>query len=318
MKKFVTNMIGAKYVTSQPYDLERSFQDSAPGIPIFVFLSPGVDVAASVEQLGSKLGFTSDAGRYVSVSLGQGQESIAMNALTNAHKNGGWVLLQNVHLTIDWTSGPLEKRVDKLSEGAHSDFRLFLSAEPPPALERPLPISLLQNSIKLTNEPPEGLRPNLRRAYSQFNEEILESCAKQVGAGRALFIRNSDWPASCMCLLIQSRLAAYDACRELNPLAEDNTQLLFLWLCSISNHLRLITRGSICCVWCVPQAEFRTIIFALCYFHAALLERKKFGVGNLPGATSGIGWNMNYPFNTGDLLCCGQCTANYLENNVKV
>lgn len=66
------------------------------------------------------------------------------------------------------------------------------------------------------------------------------------------------------------------------------------------------------------QAEFRSIIFALCYFHAALLERKKFGVGNLPAATSGIGWNMNYPFNTGDLLCCGQCASNYLENNVKV
>lgn len=67
-----------------------------------------------------------------------------------------------------------------------------------------------------------------------------------------------------------------------------------------------------------PPLPCRTIIFALCYFHAALLERKKFGVGNLPGATSGIGWNMNYPFNTGDLLCCGQTTVNYLENNVKV
>ena len=66
------------------------------------------------------------------------------------------------------------------------------------------------------------------------------------------------------------------------------------------------------------QAEYRSIIFSLCYFHAALLERKKFGVGNLPAATSGIGWNMNYPFNTGDLLCCGQCASNYLENNVKV
>ena len=134
--------------------------------------------------------------------------------------------------------------MDKLSEGAHPEFRLFLSAEPPPLLEKPLPISLLQNSIKLTNEPPEGLQANLRRAYGQFSEEILESCAK--------------------------------------------------------------------------QAEFRMIVFSLCYFHAALLERKKFGVGNLPGARSGIGWNMNYPFNTGDLLCCGQCANNYLENNVKV
>jgi dynein heavy chain len=244
MGRFVTNMLGAKYVTSQPYDLERSFMDSSPGTPIFVFLSPGVDVAGSVEALGRKLGFTLDNGKYASVSLGQGQEPIAMDRLSAAHKNGGWVLLQNIHLTIEWTTYQLDKKVDKLVEGAHSDFRLFLSAEPPPSLERGLPISLLQNSIKLTNEPPEGLKANLRRAWNNFNEEILEGCAK--------------------------------------------------------------------------QAEFRAIVFALCYFHAALLERKKFGVGNLPGARSGIGWNMNYPFNTGDLLCCGQTANNYLENNVKV
>lgn len=36
-----------------------------------MFLSPGVDVAASVETLGRKLGFTSDSGKYASVSLGQ-------------------------------------------------------------------------------------------------------------------------------------------------------------------------------------------------------------------------------------------------------
>ena len=102
-------------------------QDAAPGTPIFVFLSPGVDVAASVEGLGRKLGFTADTGHYSAVSLGQGQEPIAMNNLTNAHKNGGWVLLQNIHLTIDWTSGPLEKKVDKLSEGAHKDFRCSTS-----------------------------------------------------------------------------------------------------------------------------------------------------------------------------------------------
>ena len=41
------------------------------------------------------------------------------------------MLLQNIHLTIDWTNGPLEKTVDKLAEGAHEDFRVFLSAEPP-------------------------------------------------------------------------------------------------------------------------------------------------------------------------------------------
>eukprot|EP00227_Mantoniella_beaufortii_P011774 CAMPEP_0197579874 /NCGR_PEP_ID=MMETSP1326-20131121/3768_1 /TAXON_ID=1155430 /ORGANISM="Genus nov. species nov., Strain RCC2288" /LENGTH=4505 /DNA_ID=CAMNT_0043143449 /DNA_START=243 /DNA_END=13760 /DNA_ORIENTATION=+ len=241
---FVKSVIGAKYVTSKPFNLEESFKDSSPGTPIFIFLSPGVDVAAAVEGMGAKLGFSTETGRYAAVSLGQGQEPIAMNNLKNFHKNGGWVLLQNIHLTIDWTNGPLEKTVDKLADGAHEEFRLFLSAEPPPSLERGLAISLLQNSIKLTNEPPEGMKQNLARAYGNFTEEMFEACAK--------------------------------------------------------------------------QGEFKSIVFALCYFHAAILERKKFGVGNLPNAASGIGWNMNYPFNTGDLLCCGQCVNNYLENNSKV
>ena len=72
----------------------------------------------------------------------------------------------------------------------YDGYRLFLSAEPPPLLERPLPISLLQNSIKLTNEPPEGLRANLRRAYGQYNEEMLEGCAKQVNINACLLLQH--------------------------------------------------------------------------------------------------------------------------------
>ena len=67
-----------------------------------------------------------------------------------------------------------------------------------------------------------------------------------------------------------------------------------------------------CGALCLPR---RSILFALSFFHATLLERKKFGVGNQPGARSGIGWNMGYPFNLGDLLCCGQLASNYLDNS---
>ena len=244
MINFVSKIMGAHFVTSQPFNLKASFEDSSPGVPIFVFLSPGVDVAAAVEAVGKPLGFTYEAETYASVSLGQGQEPIAMKKLAHMRKNGGWVLLQNIHLTIDWTCGILNEIVDKLAEGSHENFRLFLSAEPPPSLERGLPISLLQNSIKLTNEPPEGMVPNLKRAWLNFSEDMFENCSK--------------------------------------------------------------------------PSEMKSISFALCYFHAAMLERKKFGVGNLPGASSGIGWNMNYPFNTGDLLCCAQTANNYLENNSNV
>lgn len=65
MTKFVQNTIGPNYTNSLQFDLERSYADSAPGTPIFVFLSPGVDVAGSVEALGKQLGFTGESGRCV-------------------------------------------------------------------------------------------------------------------------------------------------------------------------------------------------------------------------------------------------------------
>lgn len=44
MRKFVTAVLGGRYVASAPFDLEASFADAGPGTPILVFLSPGVDV----------------------------------------------------------------------------------------------------------------------------------------------------------------------------------------------------------------------------------------------------------------------------------
>ncbi len=88
------------------------------------------------------------AGKYAAVSLGQGQEPIAMNNLNNAHKNGGWVLLQNIHLTIDWTSGPLEKKVGGSCRMHAAPGRLSWPRHATPALF--LPLSLL---------PPAPLHP---------------------------------------------------------------------------------------------------------------------------------------------------------------
>lgn len=84
-------------MTSQPFNLERSFQDAQPGTPIFVFLSPGVDVAGSVEALGRKMGFTAENGRYFSVSLGQGQVRATLLVCM-------WCLVKGISWVVDWVS----------------------------------------------------------------------------------------------------------------------------------------------------------------------------------------------------------------------
>jgi dynein heavy chain len=60
---------------------------------------------------------------------------------------------------------------------------------------------------------------------------------------------------------------------------------------------------------CARENEFKSILFALCYFHAVVAERRKFGPQ---------GWNRSYPFNTGDLTISVNVLYNYLEANAKV
>lgn len=60
---------------------------------------------------------------------------------------------------------------------------------------------------------------------------------------------------------------------------------------------------------CSREQEFKTILFSLCYFHACVAERRKFGPQ---------GWNRKYPFSTGDLTISVNVLYNYLEANAQV
>lgn len=79
---------------------------------------------------------------------------------------GYWVLLQNCHLSISWMP-ELELVVEGLNTGMHKDFRLWLTSMPTESFSIPI----LQNSIKMTLEPPSGLRNNLLRTYKNMDEK---------------------------------------------------------------------------------------------------------------------------------------------------
>ena len=94
-----------------------------------------------------------------SVSMGQGQEFHARKMIMDSMSAGGWVLLQNVHLSLPFCA----KVIDMLVETEHIDdtFRMWVTTEP----HADFPIGLLQMAIKFTNEPPQGIRASLKRSY---------------------------------------------------------------------------------------------------------------------------------------------------------
>jgi dynein heavy chain len=111
-------------------------------------------------------------------------------------------------------------------QGSNPSFRLFLTSDP----SKDIPIGLLERCIKLTNEPPQGMKANLLRAFTFFPPADFDE--------------------------------------------KDN--------------------------------KLKTILFGLSYFHAVMVERRKFGPK---------GWNMHYNFSIGDLRDSALVCQNYLERS---
>merc|ERR1719265_145476 len=150
--------------------LNSSYDDSTNATPLFFILSPGADPVKEVEALGKKLIGLQPNVNYHNVAMGQGQDVVAMAKLALGHKEGHWVMLQNIHLMPRWC-GELEKKLDNFAiEGSHPNFRLYLSADP----SKGIPIGILERAIKLTNEPPQGMLANLRRSFALFSKEDFE------------------------------------------------------------------------------------------------------------------------------------------------
>ena len=102
--------------------------------------------------------------------MGQGQDVVAERYLEMAHREGHWVILNNIHLMPRWLLR-LEKMLDDFAlEGSHEKFRLFLTSDP----SNGIPIGLLARCIKLTNEPPGGLKAKLKSALCTFPSDVWE------------------------------------------------------------------------------------------------------------------------------------------------
>ncbi|XP_019908369.3 dynein heavy chain 10, axonemal [Esox lucius] len=165
---YVTITMGEKYVQPPVISFEAIYDQSTPNSPIVFILSPGSDPATDLMKLAERSGFGGNRLKFL--AMGQGQEKVALQLLETAVSRGQWLMLQNCHLLVKWLKD-LEKSLERITK-PHPDFRLWLTTDP----IKDFPIGLLQKSLKVVTEPPNGLKLNMRATFFKISHETLMSC----------------------------------------------------------------------------------------------------------------------------------------------
>ena len=173
----IEKRMGKEFTESHSFDLEKAYEKSLPDKPLLIILSPGVDPISQISNLAK-----SHSRSLVQVALGQGQGPSAIKAIEKASESGAWVFLANCHLMPNWMAD-LESTLDSLAGRIHSSFRLWLSSKP----TSDFPLTILQQSVKVTTEPPKGLSSNLLQMCNLVSSEEFDVNAAKPGYNRLFF-----------------------------------------------------------------------------------------------------------------------------------
>ncbi|KAM4612372.1 dynein axonemal heavy chain 2 [Polymixia lowei] len=177
---FIVNNLCSRFVEPPVLDMKAVVEDSTTRTPLIFVLSPGADPTGALTQLAEASGMSE---RFHSLSLGQGQAPNARRMMEEGVKHGHWVFLANCHLSLSWMP-ELDKLVEQLQvQKPHPDFRLWLSSSPHPDF----PVAILQAGIKMTTEPPKGVKANMKRLYQLVTEDQLSRCSRPVPYRKLLF-----------------------------------------------------------------------------------------------------------------------------------
>ena len=182
---FVSSKLGESFAVAPTVSMLDVYNDTNKITPCIFVLVSGADPTELLLQLAKSKDYgkiTSDLIGPRTRSKGRGNDKRCAG-----DRRLGFVTKLSFSKKLD---DSFRRQVFDLideTQDINDDFRLFLTSFPASYF----PVSVLQNSIKMTNEPPQGLRANIKRSFGlMIPEETWEEFEKvdERGDGRKYFL----------------------------------------------------------------------------------------------------------------------------------
>lgn len=181
LPKFVEKEIGDKFTEPIEMNINAIYNKSYNLQPIIFIVTGGENPLKELEKLVYRKQYKN---KFFTISLGPDCCEKASDMMEAAKLHGSWIFLQNCQFSSNFLFD-LESNIEGTDfQSTHENFRLWLSVEPFPEI----PETLLQNSIKIINEPPQSLRQKLIKLYKE-DPIIDESFYRGCPGKHALFAR---------------------------------------------------------------------------------------------------------------------------------
>ncbi|XP_076235073.1 dynein axonemal heavy chain 7 [Calliopsis andreniformis] len=170
--QMIQNILGNTQIISPELKISELYKESSPLTPLLFILPSCSSPLELISTYAKRKGYLS---KFTSLSMSKSQEAKAKFLIQKARREGGWIFLQNCHLVTHWMI-ELEKMFGDCNVfNTALNFRLWLSSYP----TNEFPISILQNSIKITHDYPLNIRETLLNVYHSEpikNKEFFEGC----------------------------------------------------------------------------------------------------------------------------------------------
>mmetsp|Transcript_6478 Transcript_6478/g.8703 ORF Transcript_6478/g.8703 Transcript_6478/m.8703 type:complete len:191 (-) Transcript_6478:825-1397(-) len=77
----------------------------------------------------------------------------------------------------------LDALIEEVKASEESSFRIWMTTEP----SDKFPVTIVQNAVKMTSEPPKGIQQNMIKSYNTIGDKEFDDCSKPLAFRRLLW-----------------------------------------------------------------------------------------------------------------------------------